>query len=120
MTISGKTMNLNKLNRKLKVAGHNGFTFNEINKLTIIFFSYLRYINIRHYLKFRKPMYHRQFFKLVPQNPEYGQNHCNNLDNPFHFACRRCFDQLKKSFQFNVIIIYHVSDFMFTFCFLFI
>ena len=28
--------------------------------------------------------------RIIPQNPEYVQTHCNNLNNPFHFACRRC------------------------------
>ena len=32
---------------------------------------------------------HRQFFKKLPQNPEYIQTHCNVRINPFHFACRR-------------------------------
>ena len=38
LTVSDKSMNLYELNKKLKVARHNGFIFNQINKLTIKFF----------------------------------------------------------------------------------
>ena len=30
----------------------------------------------------------RQFFKIVSQNPEYVKDHCNDLNNAFHFATR--------------------------------
>ena len=32
---------------------------------------------------------HRQFFRKLSENPEYIQTHCNTLNNPFHFACRK-------------------------------
>ena len=64
-------MNLYELNKKLTVARENGFIFNQINKLTINFYSHLRYININYYLTFRIPMYHRQFFLKISQNREY-------------------------------------------------
>ena len=35
------------------------------------------------------PIMHRQFFRKLSQNPDYHQTHCNDLNNPFHFACRR-------------------------------
>ena len=44
LTISDESMNLYELNKKIKVARHNGFIFNQINKLTINFYSHFRYI----------------------------------------------------------------------------
>ena len=32
---------------------------------------------------------HTQFFKILSQNREYIKTDCNDLYNPFHFACRR-------------------------------
>ena len=87
-------MNLYELNKKLTVARQNSFIFIQINKLTIKFYSLLRYINIRYYLKLRIPMCHRLFFKISSQNPEYIQTHCNDKNNPFHFACQRWINQL--------------------------
>ena len=46
LTISGKSMKLFDLNKKLKVARQKLFIFNQINKLTKKFYSHLRYINI--------------------------------------------------------------------------
>ena len=34
------------------------------------------------------PIMHRQFFKIISQNRENVQTHCNDLYNPFQFACR--------------------------------
>ena len=31
---------------------------------------------------------HRQFFKIISQNPEYVKPHCNDLNNPLSFAFR--------------------------------
>ena len=31
----------------------------------------------------------KQFFETISQNPEYLKTHCNDLNNPFHFACRK-------------------------------
>ena len=45
LTISGKSMGLFEINKKLTVARQNGFIFNQISKLTIEFYSHLRYIN---------------------------------------------------------------------------
>ena len=53
------------------------------------FFSSLSKINIHYYLKFRIPIMHRHFFKKSGQNPEYVKTHCNDLNNPLHFTCRR-------------------------------
>ena len=35
------------------------------------------------------PLLHRQFFGKISQNPGIIQTHSNNLNNPFHFACRK-------------------------------
>ena len=29
---------------------------------------------------------HRQFFRVISQNPEYVKTFCNDLNNPFHFT----------------------------------
>ena len=65
LTISVKSMHLYELNKKLTVARQNGYIINQINKLTVKFYSHLRYINVNCYLKFRMPMCHRQFFKIL-------------------------------------------------------
>ena len=94
MTISGKSMNLYELNNKLTVARQSGFMFNQINKLTIKVYSHLRYINLSYYLRFQIPMCHRQFFRVISQNREYVDNFCNDLNNPFHFACQKWINRL--------------------------
>ena len=94
LTITGKSLNLYELNKKLTVARQNGFMFNQINKLTIKFNSHLRYINISFYLNFQIPMCHRQFFRVISQNRDYVENYCNDMENPFHFACQRWINQL--------------------------
>ena len=90
----GKSMNLYDLNRKLKIARQNGFIFNQINKLIIKIYSHLRYMNKIYYLKFQIPMCHRQFFRKIPQSREYINNFCNDMENLFHFACKKWFNQL--------------------------
>ena len=88
-------MSLFELNKKLTVARQNGFTVNYINNFKIKFYSNLSNINIYYNLKLRIPICHRQFFKKLSQNPEYVKNFCTDLYNPFHFACRKWFNQLK-------------------------
>ena len=87
-TISHKSMGLFELNKKLTVARQRGYIFNQINKLTIKFYSNLSNINIHHYLKLHIPMGHRLFFRRIAQNRDYIQTFCNDRRNPFHFACR--------------------------------
>ena len=77
------------LSKKIKNARENGFIFNQINKLTINIYSNLKYINIHHHLKIGAPILHRQFFIKISKNRDYIQTHCNDLNNPFHFACHR-------------------------------
>ena len=94
LTISDKSMNFHDLNKKLTVARQNGFIFNQINKLTIKFYSHLRYINISYYLKSQIPMCHQQIFRVISQNREYVEKFCNDSNNPFHFACQKGINQL--------------------------
>ena len=63
--------------------------FNQINKLTIKVDSGLPNINLHYYLNLQIPLMHRQFFKKLSQNPDYVQTHCNDRNNPFHFACHK-------------------------------
>ena len=82
-------MGLFELNKKLTVARRNCFIFNQKNKLTIKIHSNLSNTNIHYYLKLRIPIMHRQFFRKPSQNREFAQTHCNDLNNPFPFACRK-------------------------------
>ena len=34
---------------------------------------------------------HRQIFRKISQNREFVKTHCNELNNPFHFAYRRSY-----------------------------
>ena len=86
LTISDKSMGLDELNKKLKFARENGFICNQKNKLAIKIYSNLSNINIHYYLKHGIPIMHRQFFKIVSQNHEYVQTHCNHRINPFNFC----------------------------------
>ena len=56
LTISGKSMSLFELNKNSIVVRQNSFLFNQISKLTIEFYSHLRYIDIGNYLKSQIPM----------------------------------------------------------------
>ena len=90
-TISDKSMGMYELNQKLTLAKQRGFKFNHINKLTIKIYSNLSNINIHYYLKHQIPMGQRLFFRRIAQNRDYIQTHCNDINNPFHFACRQWF-----------------------------
>ena len=65
---SDESMHLYEKNKKITIAWEKGFRFLQINKLTLKFYSHLRYINISNYLKSQKPMCHRQFFRVISQN----------------------------------------------------
>ena len=88
-TISDKNMGMYELNQKLTLAKQRGFKFNHIIKLTIKIFSNLSNINIHYYLKHCIPMGQRLFFRRIAKNRDYIQTHCNDINNPFHFACRQ-------------------------------
>ena len=91
LTISGKSLGLYELNKKLKNARRSGFKFNQINNFKIKIYSNLSHINIHYHLKLGAPPLHRQFFIKISQNHDYIQTHCNDRRNPFHFACRQWF-----------------------------
>ena len=38
-------------------------------------------------------MCHRQFFRKISQTREYINNFCNDMENPFHFACKKWFNE---------------------------
>ena len=88
LTISDESLCLYELNKKLTIARQRGFKFNQINKLTIKIYSHQRFINISYYLKHRIPIMQRQFFKILTKNRDYVETHCNDRNNPFHFACQ--------------------------------
>ena len=73
------------LSEKHRNARNIGFLFNQIVKLTIKFYSSLSNINIHYYLKSPIPILHRQFFRIISQNPKYVRTHCNDLNNFFSF-----------------------------------
>ena len=89
LTISGKSMNFYELKKNLKNARRNGFEFNQINELTLKIYSNLSNLNIPYYLKLQKPIMHRHFSRILSQNPDDVQTHCNDRNKPFHFACRK-------------------------------
>ena len=90
-TISDKSMGMYELNKKLFMARGTGFTFNQINKLTIKIYSNLSYINIHYHLRLGAPPLHRQFFIKISKNKKYIQTQCNDRRNTFHFACRQLY-----------------------------
>ena len=88
ITISDESLGLYELNKKLTIARQRGFKFNQINNITIKFYSHQRCINIRCYLKHRIPIMPRQFFKILSKNRDYVHTRCNDINNPFPFACQ--------------------------------
>ena len=78
-----------EINKKLAIARRNSFKFKQINKLTIKIYSNLFYINIHYLLTLGAPALHYRFFKNLLKNPDYIETHCNDVHNPFHFACRQ-------------------------------
>ena len=89
LKIAGRNMGMYELNKKLTIAKRNSFKFKQINKLTIKIYSNLSYINIHYHLLLGASPLHRQFFKNLFRNPDYIETHCNDMHNPFHFACRQ-------------------------------
>ena len=89
LTISDKSIGLYGLNKKLTVARQNGYIFNQINSFKIKIYSNLSNINIHYLLKLKGIPLHCRFFKMLSRNRVYIQTHCNDINNPFHFACRQ-------------------------------
>ena len=102
MTISGNRMNFYNSNKN-KVAKQNGFVFKQLNKQTKTY-SHFLYKNISYFLKFQIPNCHRQFFRVISQDREDVENFCNDMENPFHFACQKPFYQLNYVIVCNFII----------------
>ena len=92
-TISGKNFDLHELNKKLTLARERGFKFNQINNFKIKIYSNLSCINIDYHLKLGASPLHCQFFKNLLKNRDYIQTRCNDLNNPFHFACRQFYNR---------------------------
>ena len=89
LTISGKSLSMYELNKKLTLARERGFIFNQINKLTIKIYSNLSFINIHYHLRLGASPLHRQFFIKISQNRNYIKTFCNDRRNTSHFACRQ-------------------------------
>ena len=89
-TISGKNLGVYELNKKLTLARERGFKFNQINNFKIKIYSNISYMNIDYRLKLSQtpPLYYN-FFGKIAYNRDYIQTHCNDLNNPFHFACHQ-------------------------------
>ena len=117
--LNNKKKNLiNKFNRNWKHPVNRKFesyrvwSFRQILKLTIKICSNLSNINIQYYLKFRIPMCHTQFFRIISQNREYVKTHCNDLNNGFHFPSRKwylynnpeCWYSIITPIQIRIII----------------
>ena len=77
------------LNKKIKNARENGYIFNQINNFKIKILSNLSNINIHYHLLLGASPLHRQFFMKLLKNRDYIRTHCNDLHNPFHFACHQ-------------------------------
>ena len=86
-TISDKDLNIYGLNKKLALALKRRFIFNQINNFKIKIYSNLFYISIHYHLILGASPLHRQFFKNLLKNHNYIQIYCNDINNPFHFAC---------------------------------
>ena len=80
-TISDGGMDMYDLNKKLTLARQRGFIFNQINKLTIKFYTTLNQNNIHRYLKFQRPILLRQIVKTISRNPESIQRFSNIFHN---------------------------------------
>ena len=83
-------MGLYDLNKKLTLARQRGYIFNQINNFNIKIYSNLSNINIDYRLRLSKtsPLYYH-FFRKLAHNHDYIQTHCNDINNPFHLACRQ-------------------------------
>ena len=87
LTIVGRGMGMYEINKKLTIARKNSFKFQQINKLTIKIYSNLSYKNIHYHLTLGASPLHYRFFKNFLKNRDYIQTYCNDINNPFHFAC---------------------------------
>ena len=56
-------------------------------------------------------MCHRNIFKIFSQNPAYLESFCSNLNNPFHFACRKWYLD-NQSPEKSEGVFYHLQAFI--------
>ena len=85
---SNITVDWYELIEKLKIARKKGFKFFQINLLTLEFYARQSDMTIRYYLRHRIHMMHRQFFRKIAHSKEYIESFCNEITNPFQYACR--------------------------------
>ena len=86
------------LNKKIENARRNGFVFKQINFFKIEICSNLSNINIHYHLTLGASPLHYRFFKNLLKNRDYIQTHCNDLNIPFHFACRQWYSYNNPQF----------------------
>ena len=98
-TISDKNSDMFELNKKLSLAREKGFNFNQINNFKIKIYSNISYMNIDYRLRLSKtpPLYYN-FFRNLARNYNYIQNHCNEFNNRFQFACRQWYSYNNPQF----------------------
>ena len=98
-TISDKSMGMYELNKKLSLARERGFKFNPTNNFKIKIYSNLLNINIDYRLRLSKtsPLYY-QFFRKLACNHDYIPTHCNDINSPFHIACRQWYSYNNPQF----------------------
>ena len=89
---------------KKTVARQNGFVFIQINKLRKEFYSRKRYINISYYLKLQIPMYHRQFSRVISQNPDFVKKIAMAWKIIFILHVRNGYRKKLVILQFNKIL----------------
>ena len=92
LTIADKSKNLFELNKKSKIVQRKGLRFSEIVKLTKKVYSSLSNKNICYYLKFRILIMHRQFFRIISQNPKNVKLFRNDFYNLFCFCMSKMDD----------------------------
>ena len=88
-TISDKNLGMYELNKKVTLAREREFIFIQINELTIKIYSNLSNIKIHYHLELGATPLHRQFFIKLLRKSDFIQTFCNDLHNPFHFACHQ-------------------------------
>ena len=89
LTINHEYMKLKseyyRLNKQIKNARNNGFSIDEIVKMTKNTDSSLSNISI-YFLKFWKPIMPSQIFRIIFHNPEYVKSVCKDRKKPFSFC----------------------------------
>ena len=71
-------------------------------KLTIKSYSNVSNIIITYYLKFRIPIRHRQFFRIISQSKKYVKSFCDDLNNLSFLLQKMVLRQSKDFFYWNI------------------